>query len=140
LSVSESVSVVLPLPSGHLSPNSPPASFGGRMRKAKLTAALRNRTRLAVLESGITSGPWGLAKVTATFYHRDARRRDPDNYMAMLKGVYDGMRDAGLLVDDDAKHLIRGEPTFAVDRRAPRVELIVMRLDSGRASATRRRA
>lgn len=139
MSVAETVSVVLPLPSGFLSPNCPPASFGGRIRKARITAALRNRARLAVLESGVTSGPWPLASVTATFYHRDERRRDPDNYMAMLKGAYDGMRDAGLLVDDDSKHLIRREPRFEIDRRAPRVELTVTRLDEA-AAATLRRA
>ncbi len=30
----------------------------------------------------------------------DRRRRDPDNLLAMLKPAWDGMVDAGLLVDD----------------------------------------
>jgi Holliday junction resolvase RusA-like endonuclease len=44
---------------------------------------------------------WTAASVRAEFVFRDYRRRDPDNLMASLKPVWDGLRDAGVLADDD---------------------------------------
>ena len=36
----------------------------------------------------------------------DRRRRDPNNYWETVKPAIDGIVDAGLLEDDDSKHLI----------------------------------
>jgi crossover junction endodeoxyribonuclease RusA len=51
-----------------------------------------------------------------TFYVRDRRRRDPDNFLASLKPVWDGFKDARLLVDDNASVLTIAAPTFYVVR------------------------
>jgi Holliday junction resolvase RusA-like endonuclease len=125
----ETLTIVLPLPSGHLSPNRPPGSFGGRMRKARLTKRYLELARRAAEESGIESGPWPLTKVQTTYYHRQDRRRDSDNYMAMLKAAFDGVRDAGIIEDDDHRHLRREEPQFRIDKRSARVELTFTRLE-----------
>ena len=45
--------------------------------------------------------PWKSATVQATFVHRTRRTRDPLNAYASLKGLIDGVVDAGLLADDD---------------------------------------
>lgn len=83
---------------------------------------------MRVKELRCESGPWQLARVTATFFHPDGRRRDPDNSMGSIKAAYDGIVDAGLVVDDDAKHMRRGEPSFEVDSKYPRVVLTIERL------------
>jgi hypothetical protein len=45
----------------------------------------------------------------------------------MLKSAYDGVVDAGLLVDDDSEHLTTLPASFAIDRDCPRVELTFTR-------------
>jgi len=97
------------------------------MAKAAAAKKHRNKSRLITLDSKIESGPWKLASVAATFYFATKRRRDTDNYTAMLKPAYDGLVDAGLLVDDDYEHLKREEPKFLMDRKFPRVELVITR-------------
>jgi len=94
---------------------------------ARAAAAKRYRALAAraALASGVESGPWAAATVAATFYHRQARRRDDVNHLALLKPAYDGLVDGGLLVDDDSEHLTTLPARFLVDREAPRVELLV---------------
>lgn len=125
---SETVFIILPLPPRVLSPNRPPASRGGRIKKASAAKRYRRLSREATEEARVDTGPWGLASVAVIFYHKEKRRRDQDNYMAMLKPAYDGLVDAGLLVDDDYEHLRREAPEFGIDREAPRVELTVTRI------------
>ncbi len=126
--MTESVLVVLPLPPACLSPNRPPASFGGRMRKAAAVKRYRKLARLAAEANGVDSGPWAQATVQASFFHKQRRRRDDVNHMAMLKPAYDGLVDAELLEDDDAAHLTTLPATFALDKQHPRVELRVERV------------
>ena len=54
-------------------------------------------------------------------------RRDGENLWYLLKAHCDGLRDAGLLFDDDTEHLSRTDPTVAVDRADPRVVLTLER-------------
>jgi hypothetical protein len=118
----EAVTIILPLPPAVLSPNRPPGSLGGRMAKAAASKRYRRIACEAVEEQRIESGPWARATVRATFYHRQARRRDDVNHLAMLKPAYDGVVDSGLLVDDDAEHLTTLPASFKLNH-APRVEL-----------------
>ena len=127
--MTESATVILRLPPACLSPNRPPASRGGRYRKAAATKKYRKEAREATQAEGIESGPWERATIAATFYHKTKRRRDDVNALAMLKAAYDGIVDAGLLVDDDADHLTTLPASFAIDRDAPRVELRITRLE-----------
>jgi crossover junction endodeoxyribonuclease RusA len=99
------------------------------MMKASATKRYRRIAMEAVEAELIETMPWGKALVTAAFFYKDKRRRDPDNAIASLKAAYDGIVDAGLLPDDDADHMRRGEPTFAVDEDCPRVELTISRCD-----------
>jgi hypothetical protein len=125
--MTESVLIILPLPSRYLSPNCPPGSRGGRLRKAAIAKRYRALAKAAVLEAGIETGPWESATVQVAFYHRTKRRRDDVNALAMMKPAYDGAVDAGLLADDDSEHLTTLPASFAIDRDAPRVELMFQR-------------
>ncbi|NYF44666.1 hypothetical protein [Streptosporangium sandarakinum] len=49
--------------------------------------------------------PLEFAEMTAVYEPPDQRRRDPANLYPSWKAVVDGVVDAGVLPDDDAKHL-----------------------------------
>lgn len=126
--MTETVTIILPLPGKRLSPNHTIGSRGGRFAKAAATKKYRSIAMEAVQQAGVETGPWELARCSVTFYWPDARRRDEDNAIASLKAAYDGIVDSGLLVDDDSKHLRREMPEFKIDRAAPRVEMTVERI------------
>ena len=123
----ESVTIILPLPPAVLSPNRPAGTRGGRFARAAAAKRYRKLARCAAEDTQITTGPWERATVAAAFYHKQNRRRDDVNHLAMLKSAYDGVVDAGLLVDDDAEHLTTLPASFAIDRECPRVELTFIR-------------
>lgn len=61
------------------------------------------------------------AKVTITFYFKDKRRHDADNY---LKFLLDGLVTARIIQDDDFDHIeliIKG----GYDKENPRTEIII---------------
>lgn len=66
--------------------------------------------------------PFEYAEVTITYYFADRRRHDADNYAG--KYLLDGLTAAGVIVDDDLKHIttkIVGE----YDKANPRTEIVV---------------
>ena len=74
-------------------------------------------------------GHWKRATIKAVFFHKTNRRRDDVNHLAMLKPAYDGIIQAGLLPDDDSKHLQTIGAEFHIDKKTPRVELILNRVE-----------
>ena len=128
--MSEVITIVLPLPARVLQPNCTVATIGGRFAKAAATKRYRRLAREAVEAEQIETMPWDRVIVTAAFFHTTDRRRDPDNFTGSLKAVYDGIVDAGLALDDDHKHMRRGEPTFSIDKDSPRVELTITRQET----------
>jgi Holliday junction resolvase RusA-like endonuclease len=66
--------------------------------------------------------PFEKARVTITYFFGDRRRHDADNYAG--KYLLDGLTKAGVIVDDDLKHItttIVGE----YDKQHPRTEITV---------------
>jgi hypothetical protein len=124
----ESVTIVLPLPAKVLHPNTMIASIGGRLCKAAATKRFRRLAMEAVEREQVETAPWGQALVSATFYHSTKRCRDQDGAMSSLKAAYDGIVDAGLVENDDPKHMRREIPEFDTDRGCPRVVLTITRL------------
>lgn len=122
---SESLMIILPLPSGLLSPNNTVGSIGGRFAKAGAIKKYRKRACDVVENARIETAPWGKVSVKATFYFLRKSRRDPDNATGSLKAAYDGIVDAGLVIDDDYEHMTRLPPIFLIDREWPRVELLI---------------
>ena len=72
---------------------------------------------------------WEKCAVEAVFYHKNRRRRDDVNHLAMLKPAYDGVVLAGLVPDDDREHLRTIGAEFRVDKKNPRVELVFTRVE-----------
>ena len=69
---------------------------------------------------------WTAATVKVTYFYKVHGTRDRDNALAKLKAAFDGMADAGLVVNDSAfTYLPVGESE--IDRRNPRVQIEVWR-------------
>lgn len=125
----ESVTIILSLPPKVLQPNCTVATIGGRFKKAAATKRYRRLAKEAIEAECIETRPWGKVAVKAIFYFSYARRRDPDNANGSLKAAYDGIVDAGLVVDDDYEHMERMPPIFKGDKAYPRVELTITRIE-----------
>lgn len=123
----EQVVIVLPLPPRILSPNCPIGSRQGRFMYAA-AAKKQKRTARQAADDAARGMVWEKATVKAVFYHKTVRRRDDVNHLAMLKSAYDGVVEAGLLPDDDIRHLRTEGAEFKIDKEWPRVELIFTRL------------
>lgn len=121
--------IVLPLPPRNLSPNCPVASRRGMIAKA--VAAKRQRLLAidAVKPLGIEDAPWERVEVTCHFYHKQDRRRDDINSLAMLKSAFDGIVQGGLAVDDDHNHWTTLAPSYHMDKACPRVEIFVTKVE-----------
>lgn len=98
--MTQQVSFELPFPPRGLSPNS---RQHWRV-KASLAAQYRETCGWVGKETmqryGLTSPLEPPVRAEVTFVLPNRRRRDPDNLMASLKAAWDGLVDAGLLVDD----------------------------------------
>lgn len=63
--------------------------------------------------------PLQRARVVIEWLPPDLRRRDPGNISGAAKAICDGLVDAGVLPDDDAKHLTGPDLRLGELRRAP---------------------
>lgn len=117
------LTIVLPLPPAELSPNGRPHWRAKAAKTATYRQCAKEAAMIAAYENSEVSQtmPWRSATTQATFYHKDSRRRDRDNLLASIKAGFDGLRDAGLLIDDD--ELTHLPVVREVDRSNPRVEI-----------------
>lgn len=72
--------------------------------------------------------PWERSLVEITYYFPDRRRRDADNYSG--KYLLDGLKKAGVIVDDDLNHIstaING----GYDKDSPRTEITISAMQGG---------
>lgn len=94
------ITVTIPIPPRSLHPNARPH----HMQKHREKAAYRRTVCLTALEAigGRSRSPlYVSANTLATFYLHSSRRRDNDNLAAWLKTAWDGLKDAGIFIDDD---------------------------------------
>lgn len=94
----KSYTITLPLPPKELSPNA-------RVHWAAKARAVKGYREYAWAEAkrliGRDAAPkWKNATAQATFHFLTFARRDKDNFQAMLKPAFDGIRDAGIIDDD----------------------------------------
>lgn len=68
------------------------------------------------------------AIVHIKYYFPDKRRRDPDNYSGKM--LLDPLVREGILQDDSFNN-VELRLSAAVDRKAPRTEIVVMEVDDG---------
>lgn len=85
----------------------PPLTLNQRqpwMVKAELTKQVRNAAMLLALSARV---PKGMEYIEVTLHYRPntKRKRDEDNLFATLKPCLDGLRDAGVIIDDDHTHV-----------------------------------
>lgn len=64
-------------------------------------------------------------RVDYLFYCKDNRRRDVDN---MIASVNDALVKAGIIDDDDWKHLVIGSAEGKLDKLNPRVEINIEKI------------
>ena len=119
----ETLWLVLPLPNRALSPNV-------RVNPFMKRAAARKQKRLtieAIERIGCESFTWEQCEVWVDLYHRTERKRDEDNAVAMLKSMFDGIVEAGVVPDDTRENMIRHWPVHKVDKKEPRMEVVIRR-------------
>jgi len=97
------------------------------MKKARIAKTYRELAMKLTKELDIDTA-WEKATIQAKFYHKTKRGRDDINYMAMLKPAYDGIVEAGMLVDDSYEHLTTLPAEFYIDKEFPRVSLLLERI------------
>ena len=91
------VTITLPMPHKHLSPNSR-CHWAQKMTAKK---AQRSLSALSIIgELKFERPQWSGADVAIAVTAPDKRRRDKDNILASLKAAFDGAQDAGLVADD----------------------------------------
>ncbi len=66
-----------------------------------------------------------------TWFEPD-RRRDPDNIMTGQKFILDGLVAAGVLPNDSQKYIAGIVHRFRVDRKNPRVEVVIEDYEGGK--------
>ena len=93
-------------------------------RKAGAIKQYRFRTCFRAMEAmGETKLAWKKAKVNITAYFPTARHMDPANIIDGLKSAFDGLEDAGVIVND--KNLWPERPVIVTKDKRPRVELVI---------------
>lgn len=97
--MSEPISITIPIPPRAAHPN----ARAHWRSKAAAKKKQREHAYIAALEA-LDAKPaprWELASIHATFYRGDTgRSSDLDNLLAWLKGTFDGLEDAGVVVSD----------------------------------------
>lgn len=121
--MSESIWIVLPLPNRALSPNARVRPFMKRSAARKQ----RRETAEAIQARDCQTLPWSKCEVSVKLYHKTNRRRDDDNAVAMLKSMFDGIVDAGVVPDDTREYMTRKWPQHCHDKDQPRMEVMIRR-------------
>lgn len=124
------MTIKLPLPSRTLSPNaSRQIHFGtkGRaVKKARMDAGLAAIDMMNRLFPGQRTKwiPWNKATALCRFYFKTNRGQDGDNALGSCKAYFDGLADAGVVVNDKViQHLA---PEIHFDKNDPRVEIEIL--------------
>jgi Holliday junction resolvase RusA-like endonuclease len=128
----KALSVVLDIPASALSPNAHAVgvSRGALFAKRARIRAARHYAGVMALDALKGSEPprWRRARLQIAWYaQRERWKPDADNAIARVKHYLDGLRDAGVLDDDD--RLTIEPPLIDVDAEHPRVLLHVTGMD-----------
>lgn len=124
------MSIRLPPPPRELSPNARChwAVKRKEVKRYREQAKLAGMIEMAAADMR-RADPYNAGVTRVTVYKRTSHRTDPDNLAAMLKPVWDGLQDCGMLSNDN---WLKHEPIEQEkDSRHPRVEITVelFRLD-----------
>lgn len=95
--------------------------------RARITKALREAAEKSALDAHIP--PQERISIQAVLHPHDKRRRDPHNWYPSFKAAIDGVVDAGVIPDDDGKHLISIEVVLGTPVRNTQISLRITPLD-----------
>jgi len=130
---------VRPLPPPQLNTNKKTEKITGTKKyksihwstRAGLTRIYREGTKIAALAVSKSARPmWTKAVCKLIFYFPNARRRDKKNFEGAMKAAYDGLVDAGIITDDNSDVLSHEDSEMHIDRKNPRVEMFIKRLEA----------
>jgi Holliday junction resolvase RusA-like endonuclease len=115
------ITITLPPPNAKLHAH----AKGGWQSKAGPTKKLRMLACTLAKQQAVDGLdlPIERATVQYRFFVPDRRRRDTGNMIQSQKPAIDGVKDAGVIVDDDWMHLRMLAPIVEIDRENPRVEI-----------------
>ena len=122
------LTIVLPLPSRTLSPNGSHGSHWTKSKAVKKARELAYFETYAAMRAKRIAGGWERAEACELFVWPTNRRRDVRNAESSLKPTWDGIVEAGLIVDDRAEVLTHLPSVFGYDPLRPRVEITVRKL------------
>ena len=94
--------------------------FAGRKNDREYQALKRDWTSLVFHCAPRTEKPFDKSIVTITYFFKDKRRHDPDNYAGKM--IMDGLTAAGIIADDSFDH-VELRLVGAYDKRNPRTEI-----------------
>lgn len=89
--------------------------------RGRLTKALREAAAKSASDAHIP--PMEQISIQAVLHPHDKRRRDPHNWYPSFKAAIDGIVDAGVISDDDGKHLISIEVVLGTPVRHTQISL-----------------
>jgi len=119
--------IIITVPIPKLNPNNDFAGWAAKSAQKKQDreiAIVEAQVAVAELEDWKLFGfPWVSAIVGIHWFHPTENHRDPDNIIASLKPTIDGIKRAGLLVDDN--ELTWCSPVRLTDKSNPRVEIVL---------------
>lgn len=122
-----SITIILPLPDRGLSPNARSRTYHKKARLTKVARRVAWALSLqAISQTGEAMPWWKKARTTITAYFPTKTFADSDNLLASLKPSFDGICDAGVLIDD--KELSHNPVTMMKDAKNPRVEILITAL------------
>lgn len=118
------LTITLPLPHQHLSPNARVHHMALSRHKKKARSDAKIAAVAAMAELGWKDYPrWDSATVQCTFYFASNRGRDKDNAAASMKAAMDGIADAGVVSNDKAFTPL--PPVLEIDKDDPRVVVTI---------------
>jgi hypothetical protein len=92
--------------------------------RGRLTKALREAAAKSARDAHIP--PMEQIRIKAVLHPHDKRRRDPHNWYPSYKACIDGIVDAGVIPDDDDKHLISIEVVLGTPVRHTQIALHII--------------
>lgn len=126
--------IVFPWPDSRLNPNSSKRHWRSKAAATKearaeaFSVALGEKRAMEQEAWCAPMFPWEHCRAHIAWYPPTGRRRDYGNLLSALKPIFDGIVDAGLIVDDSTGHLVIGRLTLAKpDAVKPRVEIVLLK-------------
>lgn len=112
------IEVTIPQPADFINAN----QRLNRWRKAELTAAWRGAAKVAARGLAPVAGR---VRIVATVHKSHGRQYDAGNYYPTAKAAVDGLRDAGVLIDDSNRYVVGPDMRDGGKSASPNLHLTI---------------